>query len=147
MRLIQELKEHCYDVIGAIHEVHQELGAGLNEYVYQEGLKIELTEKGIPFEKEVTLHPNYHGITMEATYRLDFLVKADIIVELKAISKICDENRAQIFNYMRLCNASVGILVNFYPSFAEIERYFYDKDSNEIIGADGLPIKHFKKNK
>lgn len=147
MRLIQELKEHCYDVIGAIHEVHQELGAGLNEYVYQEGLKIELTEKGIPFEKEVTLHPNYHGITMEATYRLDFLVKGDIIVELKAISKICDENRAQLFNYMRLCNASVGILVNFYPNFAEIERYFYDKDSKEIIGADGLPIKHFKKNK
>ena len=147
MKQVQELKEYCYDVIGAIHEVHQELGAGLNEYVYQEGLKIELSERGIPFEKEVTIHPNYHGILMETSYRLDFLVKGNIIVELKSITKLCDENRAQLFNYMRLCNATAGILVNFYPNFAEIERYFYDEESKEICGTDGLPIKHFRKNK
>ena len=147
MKQVQELKDYSYDVIGAIHEVHQELGAGLNEYVYQEGLKLELSERDIPFEKEVSLHPNYHGIEMEATYRLDFLVKGDIVIELKAITKICDENRAQLFNYMSLTNAVVGILVNFYPNFAEIERYFYDKELKEIYGTDGLPIKNFKKNK
>ena len=103
MKQIQELKDYCYDVIGAIHEVHKELGAGLNEYVYQEGLKIELSERDIPFEKEVTFHPHYHGIIMEATYRLDFLVKGNIVVELKSVTELCDENRAQLFNYMRLC--------------------------------------------
>ena len=146
MRQVQELKDYCYDVIGAIYEVHRELGGGLNEYVYQEGLKIELTERGIPFEKELAVHPNYHGIRMEATYRLDFLVKGDIIIELKSITKICDENRSQLFNYMRLSNAVVGILVNFYPNFAEVERYFYDEETKEIYGADGLPIKFFRKN-
>ena len=145
MKQIQELKDYCYDVIGAIHEVHKELGAGLNEYVYQEGLKIELSERDIPFEKEVTFHPNYHGIIMEATYRLDFLVKGNIVVELKSVTELCDENRAQLFNYMRLCNAAAGILVNFYPNFAEIERYFYDVESNEIFGSDGFPIKFFRK--
>lgn len=83
---------------------------------------------------------------MNVSYRLDFLVKGDIIIELKSVDEgLCVEHKKQLFNYMRLCQASVGILVNFYPSFAEIERYFFDKDHQEIYGADGLPIKNFNK--
>ena len=80
---------------------------------------------------------------MEATYRVDFLVKDDIIVELKSVDSLINEHKAQLFNYMRLMNATVGILVNFYPKFAEIERYFYNKDDNEIYGSDGFPIRKF----
>lgn len=54
---ISKLKEHIFDVVGAIHEVHHELGPGLNEYCYQEGLEIELTERGIPFYRELSFHP------------------------------------------------------------------------------------------
>lgn len=143
---IEELKKHSYDVIGAIHAVHKEFGPGLYENIYQEGLKIELSEKDIPFKKEYSFHPCYHGIKMDASFRLDFLVKNDIIIELKAVENgLCAEHKKQLFNYMRLCQASVGILVNFYPSFAEIERYFFDKDKQEIYGADGMPIKDFNK--
>ena len=143
---IEELKSHSYDVIGAIHAVHKELGPGLYENIYQEGLKIELSEKNIPFEKEFSFHPHYHGIKMDVSYRLDFLAKNDIIIELKSVENgLCAEHKKQLFNYMRLCQKSVGILVNFYPSFAEIERYFFDKDNQEIIGSDGLPIKNFSK--
>ena len=78
---------------------------------------------------------------MESTYRLDFLVNKDIIVELKSVESLTNEPKAQLFNYMRLMKASVGILVNFYPRFAEIERYFYDSESNEVYGSDGFPIK------
>lgn len=67
-------KQHIYDVIGAIHEVHKELGPGLSEYCYQEGLQMELTERDIPFQRELSFHPTYHGQLMEATYRVDFLV-------------------------------------------------------------------------
>ena len=45
-------KAHIYDVIGAIHEVHKELGPGLTEYCYQEGMQIQLEEKGVPFKRE-----------------------------------------------------------------------------------------------
>ena len=49
---ISTYKKHIYDVIGAIHEVHKELGAGLNEYCYQEGLQMQFEEDGIPYKRE-----------------------------------------------------------------------------------------------
>ena len=50
---VEILKKHIYDVLGAIYEVHNELGPGLNEYCYQEGLNVELSERSIPFIKEI----------------------------------------------------------------------------------------------
>lgn len=144
---IEFYKEFAYDVIGAIHEVHRELGPGLNEKIYQEGLQLELLEMEIPFERELSIHPIFHGKEMEAAYRLDFFVKEDIVVELKSVEKLTAEHKAQLFNYLRLTEASVGILVNFFPRFAEIERYFFDFENNEIIGSDGIPIKHFQTTK
>lgn len=85
----------------------------------------------------------YHGKEMESTYRLDFLVNDGIIVELKSVESLTIEHKAQLFNYMRLQKVSVGILVNFYPRFAEIERYFFNSDDNEIYGSDGFPIRKY----
>ena len=140
---IEALKRYAYDTIGAIHEVHKELGPGLNEKIYQEGLQLELSVRNILFKKELTFHPMYHGKEMESTYRLDFLVNDDIIVELKSVESLTSEHKAQLFNYMRLLKVSVGILVNFYPRFAEIERYFFNPDDNEIYGSDGFPVRKY----
>ena len=137
---IASLRHHIYDVIGAIHEVHRELGAGLNEYCYQEGMELQLTEQGIPFQREQSFHPQYHGREMEALYRVDFLCKGDIIVECKSVMELVNNHRAQLFNYMRLLECPCGILVNFAPQFATIERYFYDKEETEIIGVNGQTI-------
>ena len=82
---INKLKAFEYDVVGAIYAVHGELGPGLNESCYQEGLQIELTERGIPFVKEMAFHPIYRGKEMESLFRLDFLCKDDIIIECKAV--------------------------------------------------------------
>jgi len=135
-------KKHIYDVVGALHEVHKELGAGLNESCYQEGLRIQLEEQGIEFSKELSFHPSYHGRQMESMFRVDFLCKGDIIIECKAVEELVSNHRAQLFNYMRLLSCPCGILVNFSPRYAEIERYFLDLDTNEIVGADGI-IKQF----
>lgn len=138
---VEQLKESCFDVIGAIQTVHDEMGPGLNEYVYQQALAIALKEEGIPFQKELTFRPSFHGIELEAEYRLDFLCKDDIIIECKSISsKLGKEQRAQLFNYLRLCKAPIGILVNFQPTYAEIERYFYDDEAREIISTNGNPV-------
>ena len=119
---IESNKRHIFDVVGALHEVHKELGAGLNEYL--------------------SFHPTYHGREMSAVYRVDFLCKDDIIVECKAVAELTSNHRAQLFNYMRLLGCVCGILVNFTPKFATIERYFLDKETNEIVGTDGK-VKQF----
>lgn len=137
---IAKMKAHMFDVIGAIHEVHKELGAGLNEYCYQEGFQMELEEREIPFERELAFHPSYHGRPMDATYRIDFLCEDDIIIECKAVSELLATHRAQLFNYMRLLKKPCGILVNFSPKYATIERYLFDEDDNNIIGVDGHVI-------
>lgn len=134
---ISELKQHMYDVVGAIHDVHKELGAGFNEYCYQEGLQLQLEESGIPFQRELSFHPHYHGREMSAEYRVDFLCKDNIIVECKAVTELISNHRAQLFNYMRLLQFPCGILVNFAPQFATIERYFLDTERNAVIGTDG----------
>ena len=128
-----KLKEHIYDVVGAVHNVHKELGAGLNESCYQEGLQIEFTQRKIPFQREISFHPTYKGLKMKAAFRLDFLCKDDIIVECKSVPKLTADHRAQLFNYMRLLRMPCGIIVNFMPQFAEIERYFYDEEKQLIV--------------
>jgi len=134
---VNKLKAFEYDVVGAIYAVHCELGPGLNESCYQEGLQIELAERGIPFVREMAFHPNYRGREMESLFRLDFLCKDDIIIECKAVADLTRVHRAQLFNYMRLLKKSCGILVNFIPPSIDPERYFLDKENNQIIGSNG----------
>ena len=135
-----ELKNHVYDIVGALHSVHDELGPGVNEYCYQEALAMELSDRGIPFEREKVFHPHYKGRPLNAEYRIDFLCKGNVIVECKAVSTLTPTHRAQLFNYMRLLKMPCGVLVNFYPKFAAIERYFHDLDSREILACDGKPF-------
>ena len=140
MKDTAKLKEHVYDIVGALHSVHEELGPGVNEYCYQEALSMELSDRGIPFEREKVFHPTYKGREMNAEYRIDFLCKGDVIVECKAVSALTPTHRAQLFNYMRLLQIPCGVIVNFYPKFAAIERYFFDVENREILMSDGKPF-------
>lgn len=137
---VSAYKKYIYDIVGALHEVHKELGAGLNEACYQEGLRMQFEESGIDFSRELSFYPTYHGRQMESLYRVDFLCKGNVVVECKAVAEFVSNHRAQLFNYMRLLKCPCGILVNFLPKFAEIERYFLNAETMEIIGADGKTI-------
>ena len=141
---LQLLKDHIFDVVGALYEVHKELGPGLNEYCYQEGLKLQLEEQGIPFKKELTIHPEYHGKLMDAVYRVDFLCKDDIIIECKAVDELNGDLRAQLYNYMRLLKCPCGIIVNFSGKKALIERYFFDIEKRDILTVDGLVVHKYR---
>lgn len=70
---------------------------------------------------------------MKSVFRVDFLCKDDIIVECKSVPRLIADHRAQLFNYMRLLKLPCGIIVNFMPQFAEIERYFYDEERQLIV--------------
>jgi GxxExxY protein len=141
------LKSMMFPVIGAIYEVHRELGPGLNEYVYQEGLAMQLAEDGIGYEREKEFIPTYHNCEMNAKYRLDFVCMEQIIVECKAVEQLSVNHRAQLFNYMRLTKLPMGILVNFSQKSAVIERYFLDTQKSEIMSMDGTVLTRFAKNK
>lgn len=136
----EKQKKHVYDIVGAIYEVHNELGPGLNEYCYQEGLQMQLEEQNIPHVREMSFHPLYHEKPMMAEYRVDFLCKGDVIVECKAISELTPNHRAQLFNYMRLQKAPCGILVNFQPRSVIVERYFYDDETKSIRTVNGTEV-------
>ena len=89
-------------------------------------------------------HPSYHGKEMKTHYRVDFLCKDDIIVECKAVDELNNNMRSQLFNYMRLLQFPCGILVNFASKIVKVERYFYDKDTHEIVAVDGHIIHQYR---
>ena len=129
---VAELKSYVYDIIGCCQEVHRELGPWLNEYIYQEALKVSLEEKHIPFVKEYYFQVIYHGQPLLHKHYMDFLCKEKIVVECKSIASIGTEQRQHLLNYMRLTNSPVGILYNFAPAKDQCEKYYYDHRTSTI---------------
>ena len=130
--VIAQLKSYVYDIIGCCQEVHQELGPWLNEYMYQEALKVAFEEKQLPFVKEHYFQVSYHGVPLEHKHYMDFFCKGKVVVECKAISSLGVEQRQQLWNYMRLNNTPIGILYNFAPVKDQCERYYYDLKDKTI---------------
>lgn len=100
-------------IIGAAIEVHRELGPGLMESTYDECLALELSLRGLRFERQGTLPISYKTATVLRSYRLDFVVEKKAIVELKTIEKILKLHEAQLLTYMKLSGIHVGLLINF----------------------------------
>lgn len=141
---LESEKRKMYDIVGAIHDVHKYLGPGLNESCYQEALELQLKDIAMPFNREYFFHPTYRGITLHSSFKVDFLCKDEVIIELKAVPELNPSHRAQLFNYMRLLEKPCGILVNFLPKYDIVERYFYDKESKNILAVDGHIIKNYQ---
>jgi GxxExxY protein len=117
------LKEEGYAILGAVFAVYEEMGCGFLEAVYQECLEKELRERDIPFVAQRALSIVYKGQNLRQTYQPDFICFDKIIVELKAITELAPEHRAQVHNYLKATGLPVGYLVNFgyYPQ-VEFER-------------------------
>ena len=116
-------REESYRIMGACFEVYKEKGCGFLEAVYQECLELELAEQAIPFRAQHKLQLSYKGRPLKQTYEPDFVCHDKIILEIKAVSVLTDEHRAQVQNYLRATGHRLGLLVNFghYPK-VESER-------------------------
>lgn len=116
--------EESYKVIGACFNVYKNKGAGFLESVYQECLEIEFEHQKIPFVPQKPLSLEYRDKRLKQGYVADFVCFDSIILEIKAVSKIIDEHRAQILNYINAAGFKLGLLVNFghYPKL-EYERF------------------------
>ena len=125
----QELVQACYDVVGCLHEVYKQLGAGLPEYIYQEALTKQMVKQGLKVHKEYPFHPLFNGEPLEAYLKMDLVVESlvgNIIVECKALTQLTDKEHYPFFGYMRATKFLIGILVNFGTDRrAQIERYHY----------------------
>ena len=113
-------------------EVHNTLGRGLAEPIYQEAFAIECRRNGLSIEREKELHMYYKDELMKKTYYADFYYEG-IVIELKAASDITQEHRSQLFNYLRITKQQRGILFNFGEESLHTERYLYIAEYDEFV--------------
>src|SRR5690606_27799747 len=110
-------------IIGCAMRVHQELGNGFQELVYQRALAIEMQEAKLQFRRELPVEIFYHGHFV-GKRRVDFLVEKSVSVELKAVTLLEDVHLAQAINYLEAYCLEVGLLINFGKQSLEVRRVF-----------------------
>ena len=114
-------------IIGACMAVHNELGNGFLEAVYQDALEIELVNRNIPSVREAELHIDYNGQELASTFKPDFICYDTIIVELKAVKELDDMHRSQAINYAKVAGCDIALLVNFGEPSLKFERFVIKK--------------------
>ena len=119
---MSERDPETHAVIGAAMEVHNILGPGFLESVYQDALAIEFALRGIPFAREVEIPILYKGVQLPSTYRADFLCFDLVVVELKAIKALTGGDQAQLINYLKATGTQRGLLINFGSPRLECKR-------------------------
>ncbi|WP_460892588.1 GxxExxY protein [Rufibacter soli] len=120
------LDQLTYQIIGCAMRVHNELGAGFQEIMYQRSLAIELDKEGIAFEREKEQTIFYKGLPV-GTRRADFLVDEKVIVELKALSTLEDLHLVQAKNYLSAYSVPVGLLINFGGTSLQYKKIYPNK--------------------
>ena len=116
--------DESYKIVGACFNVYNTMGCGFLEAVYQECLELEFAFQKIQFEAKIEIELSYRDQTLKQSYKPDFICFDKIIVEIKAVSSLADEHRAQLLNYLHATGFKLGLLVNFghHPKF-EYERF------------------------
>ncbi|MGC4031837.1 MAG: GxxExxY protein [Tepidisphaeraceae bacterium] len=99
-------------VIGAAIEVHRHLGAGLDESLYEAAMSRELSLRNIPFVRQWPVSVDYKGEPI-GEKRLDFIVGARLVLELKAVTQLAPIHEAQVRTYLRITKLELGLLINF----------------------------------
>ena len=115
-------------IIGCAMKVHRTLGNGFLESVYQHALVHELKKAGLDVECEVPLRVVYDGVVV-GEFMADLLVNGKIIIETKAVQKLCSAHEVQLVNYLTATGVDVGLLLNFGSSELEFKRKYrlYEK--------------------
>jgi len=109
-------------VIGCAYRVHNELGAGFLEKVYENALRIELAEAGMEVKQQHPIPVRYHGEVV-GDFFADLMVQDELIIELKAVQNPAKEHEVQLVNYLAATGIDNGLLINF-GSSVDIKRKF-----------------------
>lgn len=109
-------------VLGAAFEVHNTLGHGFLEKVYQRALQVELQIRGVPAILEPEITVLYKGIDV-GSYKADLLVSGSVLIEVKVAKEYRPEDEAQMLNELKATGLRVGLLINFGKARVEFERF------------------------
>jgi GxxExxY protein len=121
-----EMNDITFKIIGCAMKVHNSLGNGFQEVIYQRCLAIELEKAGLGFAREIDQIVYYDGVEV-GTRRADFIVENCIVVELKALINLEDVYLAQAKNYVVAYGFSVGLLINFGATSLQYKKVFHSK--------------------
>jgi GxxExxY protein len=133
--LVQDSTQNdlTYRIIGAAMAVHNALGSGYKEDVYEKALLAELLQRDIPAQAQYPVEV-WHAETRVGLFYLDIFVDEQVVVELKALShKLTNDEIAQVINYLKATQAKVGLLFNFGGRKLEYHRIFPPKDMTQPV--------------
>ena len=121
-----------YKIIGAEMNVHNVLGPGLKEEVYEKALEVELNKRDIVVQRQYAVPVEYDGEQV-AIFYLDLFVDDQVVVEVKALShQLTNDELAQVINYLTATGAQVGLLFNFGRRKLEFRRVFPSKSPGSV---------------
>ena len=114
------------EILSIAFEVHNIIGSGFVESVYQKAMLVECGIRAVEADCEIELPIYYKGVKI-GSRRADLLVKKKVIVELKAVSELNDTHLAQAINYLEAFNLEVGLLINFGSKSLQYKRVIHPK--------------------
>jgi len=117
-------KDLTYKIIGALYEVHKELGSGHKETIYHKAVAIELTNRNIPFIEEKSIDVKYKGKKI-GIYRPDFIIDDKVILEIKVAPLITKTMQDQVYYYIKGTKYKLVLLANFGTAKLGIKRLIY----------------------
>jgi GxxExxY protein len=118
-----EINELTHAIIGCAMTVHNMLGNGFQEVIYQRALSIELNINGIDHQREMEM-PIFYRDEQIGTRRVDFFVASLVMVEIKAVEKLENVHKAQAINYCEAYNIADGLLINFGATSLDFKRVY-----------------------
>lgn len=126
----EEINKLTHKIIGCAMEVHNQMGNGFQEVVYQRALSIELNLNSIEHQRELEMPLEYKGYNV-GTRRVDFFVEGIAMVEIKAVEKLEGVHKAQAINYCEAYNVADGLLINFGAERLQYHRVFNKEMKNK----------------
>ena len=129
-----------YRIIGAAMDVHNQLGPGFKEEVYENALWVELNQRGISTERQYSVNVE-HGGEVVGVFYLDLLADDQVVIEVKALShQLTNDEVAQVINYLKAADKPVGLLFNFGRRRLEYKRIFPPKSPGKVqrVGRDSM---------
>ncbi len=124
--------ELTYQIIGLAMQVHNEIGFGFKEEVYEKALELKLRQAGIEPNRQHEVCVEFEGERI-ATFYLDLFPDQQVVVEAKAFShQLTNDELAQVINYLKATGAPVGLLFNFGRRKLEYRRVFPAKDMQPV---------------
>ncbi len=124
------IDELTYKINGCAMKVHNTLGNGFQEVIYQRCLAIEMKRAGLEFEREKEQKIYYDQFEV-GTRRADFVVENSVIIELKALTNLEDVHLAQAKNYVVAYNFPIGLLINFGATSLQVKKIYNNKSQQQ----------------